>query len=147
MVATVELTDLLNRRDVLGFFHNADHRGVTTLVPADAALVLFCDVAASPAELDPFQDLEQRGRQPAHVGRIGGYQVKRDALRALRPYAGQLAELVDEVLDDAFIHLRTPRLPSLPVHCSSSLSPGASLSPAIPASGPIASCCRSLTAS
>jgi hypothetical protein len=42
--------------------------------------------------------------EPPHVGRVGGEQVERDALRALRAHAGQLAELVDEVLDGALVH-------------------------------------------
>src|SRR5215469_14356535 len=111
MVAAAELADLLNRRDVLGLLNDADHRGIASRVPADAALLLLGDVAASAAEPHPLEHLEQRGGQPAHVRRVRGQQVEGDALGALRPDARQLAELVDEVLDDAFVHLRTSRAP------------------------------------
>ena len=40
----------------------------------------------------------------AHSGVIGVQQMERDALGRLGADARQLAELVDEVLDDAFIH-------------------------------------------
>ena len=50
--------------------------------------------------------------QPADVDRVGGQQVERDALRALRADAGQPAELVDEVLDRAFVHGSRPRSPA-----------------------------------
>ena len=42
--------------------------------------------------------------QPGQVDRVGGQQVKGDALRGLRADARQPAELVDEVLDGAFVH-------------------------------------------
>jgi len=41
---------------------------------------------------------------PAYVGRVGLQQVERDPLRALGTHARQPPELVDEVLDDAFVH-------------------------------------------
>ena len=40
----------------------------------------------------------------AHVEAAGLHDVERDALRRLRPDAGQAAELVDQLLDDAFVH-------------------------------------------
>ncbi len=46
----------------------------------------------------------QRGGQPLDVGRLGGEQVEGDALRALRTDARQPPELVDQVLDRAFVH-------------------------------------------
>src|SRR5258706_6996072 len=114
MVTAPELADLLNRRDVLGLLDDADHREIAPRVPADAALVLLGDVAADAAELHPLQHLDQRGGQAAYVGRISGQQVEGDALGALRPDARQLTELVDEVLNDAFVHLRTSRPPRHP---------------------------------
>ena len=49
-------------------------------------------------------DLDEDLREPAYVGRVGLQQVEGDALGALRADAGQPAELVDQVLDDAFVH-------------------------------------------
>ena len=51
--------------------------------------------------------------EPAYVGRVGRQQVERDPLRALGTDAGQPAELVDQVLDDAFVHLSPRREPRL----------------------------------
>ncbi len=40
----------------------------------------------------------------AHVVGIGGQQVERDALGALRPDPRQPAELVDQILDRTLVH-------------------------------------------
>src|ERR1022692_3170729 len=105
MVAAAELADLLNRRDVLRLFHHADHRKITALAPADAALVLFGHIAAGAAEFHLLYHLKQYRREPANVRRVGRQQVKRDPLRSLRADARKQAELVDEALDDALAHL------------------------------------------
>ena len=65
---------------------------------------LLGDVAADVAEDHAFLDLLQRLLQPGHVGRVGAEQVEGDPLRALRPDAGEPAELVDQVLDRALVH-------------------------------------------
>ena len=117
VVAAAELAGLLDRDDVLGLLDHADDRQVAPRVAADPALLGLGDVAADAAEPHLVLDLGQRADQPAHVDRVGGEQVERDALRALGPDAGQPAELVDQVLDRALVHLRTragPCRPSLP---------------------------------
>ena len=43
----------------------------------------------------------------ANVVVVGREQVERDTLRALGPDAGKPAELVDQVLDRAFVHKRS----------------------------------------
>src|SRR4029079_15567026 len=86
-----------------------DDRDVTPRVTADSALLLFSDVAADRAEADLVLHLGQGGDQTSYVERIGCEQVERDALRALRTDAGQPPELVDEVLDRAFVHASEAR--------------------------------------
>jgi len=107
VIAAAELADLLHGRDVLGLFHDADHRRVAARVEADAALVGFRHVPAGPAEPDLLCHLDQRVREPLHLGLIDGQQVKSDPLGALRADPGQPPELVDEILDDAFVHVRS----------------------------------------
>ena len=65
------------------------------------------DVAADRAEPHLVLDLGQRVGEPAYVGRVGREQVERDPLGALGTDAGQPPELVDEVLDHAFVHPRS----------------------------------------
>ena len=104
MVAAAELAGALDGHDVLRLLDDADDRGVAAGVTADPALLGLRHVAAGAAEphlvLDPVQG---RG-EPLDVDRFGGEQVERDALRALGPDAGQPAELVDQILDGAFVH-------------------------------------------
>ena len=57
---------------------------VAARVAADAAHVGLGDVAADRAELDLVLDPQQRAGQPLDVGGLGGEQVERDALGALR---------------------------------------------------------------
>ena len=110
VVAAAELPGPLDRDDVLGLLDDADHREVAAWVPADPALLLLGDVAADRAEPDLVLDLGQRSHQPSNIDRIGGEQVERDPLGALRADAGKPAELVDQVLDRAFVHVaRRPR--------------------------------------
>ena len=76
-------------------------------VEADPALLGLGDVAAGAAEPHLVLDLGERVDQPAYVGRVGGEQVEGDPLGALGTDAGQPPELVDEVLDRAFVHARS----------------------------------------
>ncbi len=103
VVAAAELLGALDRDDVLVLLHDAQHRLVAPRVTADAALLVLGDVEADRAEPHPGLDLEQHLGQPAYVGRLGLQQVERDALRSLGTHARQSAELVDQVLDDAFV--------------------------------------------
>ena len=77
---------------------------VAPRVAADPALLVLGDVAADRAEADLVLDLDEHVRQPLDVDRVGVEQVERDPLRTLGADAGQPAELVDQVLDDAFVH-------------------------------------------
>src|SRR5579859_5274426 len=113
VVPAAELADLLDRRHVLGLFYHADHRRVPPRVQADPALVVLGDVAARAAELDLLDDLDQRRREAADILGVSRQQVERDPQGALRADPGQLAELVDQVLDDSLVHLsaRPRRVP------------------------------------
>ena len=84
VVAAAELPGALDRDDVLGLLDDADDRQVAARVTADPALLLLGDVAADRAEPDLVLDLGQRRDQPANVDRVGGEQVERDPLGALR---------------------------------------------------------------
>src|SRR3984885_14481380 len=106
VVATAELADLLHRGDVLGLLDDADNGLIAPGVQADPALLRLGHVPAGLAESHALGHLEQRVRQPADVLGVAGQQRERDPLGALRPDARQPAELVDQVLDDAFIHAR-----------------------------------------
>ena len=72
----------------------------------------FADVAAHLAEPHLGLDLVDRVDQVLRFLVGGRQQVEGDALRALRPDAGQFGERVDQTLDRAVIHQchRTPRL-------------------------------------
>jgi len=105
VIAAAELAGLLDREDVLRLLDHAQHGLVAPGVAADPALVSLGDVEADPAEPHLVLDLEQDLGQPTHVGLIGLKQVERDPLGALGTDAGESAELVDEVLDHAFVHL------------------------------------------
>src|SRR5690606_38686421 len=109
VVATAVLPGLLDRHDGLGFLDHTQERAGPLRIPADLALLLFGDVAADVAEADLLLDLDEHLRETAYVGRIGGQHVERDPLRPLGPDAGKAAELIDEVLDDAFVHGRCAR--------------------------------------
>src|SRR5579859_486677 len=105
VIPAAELADLLDRRHVLRLFYHADHRQVPPRVQADPALVVLGDVAARAAELDLLDDLDQRRREAADILGVSRQQVERHPLGALRADPGQLAELVDQVLDDSLVHL------------------------------------------
>src|SRR6266568_646086 len=105
VIPAAKLADLLDRRHVLGLLHYADHRRVPAHVQADSALVILGDVAAGAAEFHLLGHLDERRREPADVLRADRQQVKRDPLRALRADTRKLAKLVDQVLDDSFVHL------------------------------------------
>ena len=77
---------------------------VAARVAADPALVVLGDVEADAAELHPRLDLDEDVGEAAYVDGVGLEQVERDPLRALGTDARQPAELVDQVLDDAFVH-------------------------------------------
>src|SRR5699024_2058531 len=73
-------------------------------VGADAAALVGRDVPADLAEAHRVLDLDEHLREPAHAGVVGVEQMECDPLRRLGADAWQLAELVDEVLADAFVH-------------------------------------------
>ena len=73
----------------------------------DAGLLLG-DVAADLAEPHLLAHLDEDLGEAGHVEGLGLQDVERDALRRLRPDAGQAAELVDELLNDAFVHALAP---------------------------------------
>ena len=110
-------------------------RLVAPRVTADPALLVLGDVEADRAELHALLDLEQHLGEPAYVGGLGLEQVERDPLGALGTDAGQTTELVDEVLDDAFVQGGAqPPKPGTPPGASPPPRPGRPPPP--PASGP-----------
>src|SRR5690606_22353634 len=104
VVPPPELARALDGDDVLGLLDDADHLVAAPGVEADAAALRLGHVAAHLAELDAQLHLGERVDQPLDLLVVSGQQVERDALRALGPDAGQPAELVDQVLDRAFVH-------------------------------------------
>src|SRR4029077_15286313 len=114
VVATAEFTGALDALHTLRLLDNAYQRRIPARIAADPASVLVGDVAAHRAELHAVAHLAQHGGQPIDVGRLHRQQMKRDTLRALRPDTGQLAELVDQILDGAFEHLSTTHIPGRP---------------------------------
>jgi len=104
VVPPAELTGALDRDDVLGLLHDTDDGTVPPLVAADVAQLLLRDVAARRTEADLRLDLHQGLREPPYVGGLRLQDVEGDPLRALGTDAGQPAQLVDEVLDHAFVH-------------------------------------------
>ena len=104
VVAAAELAGALDRDDVLGLLDDADRVHVAPRVEADAAPLGLGDVEADLAEPHAGLDLGQRVREALDVRRVGLQEVEGDPLGALRPDARQPAELVDEVLDRAFVH-------------------------------------------
>src|ERR1700722_772615 len=106
VIPAAELADLLHCGDVLGLLDHADDRLIAPGVQADPALLRLGHVPAGLAEPDALGHLDQRRRQPADVLAACRQKRERDPLGTLRPDPGQPAELVDQVLDDAFIHAR-----------------------------------------
>src|SRR5450759_3420987 len=100
-----ELAGPLDRHNVLGLLDDTDAGQVATRVKADAALLGLGDVATDAAEADLVLDLHQCIDESPHIDGISLQQMERNALCALGTDARQPAELVDEVLDHAFIHL------------------------------------------
>src|SRR5207237_359159 len=111
VVPPMELARLLDRDDIFRFFDHTNDGEVASRVAADAALRLFSDVAADLAEPHLFLYLKQNLSKTADGEGIGRKQVEGDSLRTLRTDVGQPAQLIDQILDDAFVHPRySPRL-------------------------------------
>src|SRR5512132_1336079 len=104
VVTATEFPRPLDRDHILGLLNDTDHSRIAAWVAADTALLLLCDVPADRTEPDLVLDLGQRVYELPYIGWIGREQIERDPLRALGPDAGESAELVDEVLKDAFVH-------------------------------------------
>ena len=67
------------------------------------------DIATHAAEPDLVFDLSEHLHEPGHIGRVSLHEIERNALRTLGTNSGESAELVDEVLHDAFKHPRRLR--------------------------------------
>jgi hypothetical protein len=92
--------------DVCGLFDHADHGAVAARVGADPAQFAVGDGAAHGAKTHAVTYLLQHGLQPVDFRRLHLQQVEGDALRALGTDAWQFAQLVDQILDRALVHLR-----------------------------------------
>jgi hypothetical protein len=112
VVPTPELPRPLDRDNVLRLLDDADDAAVTPRVQAYAALFLLRDIAAHRTEPDLVLDLEQCVREAAYVGGIGLEDMEGYPLCALGTDAGKPAQLVDEVLNNAFVHGCSPLLPT-----------------------------------
>src|SRR4249920_1817421 len=108
VVTAAELTRPFDRDHVLGLLNDTDHSQIAAWVAADTALLLLCDVPADRTEPNLVFDLGQRVYESPYIGWVGREQIERDPLRTLGPDAGKPAELVDEVLKDAFVHGVSP---------------------------------------
>src|SRR5512132_2358721 len=109
VVAAAELLGPLDRDQVAGLLDHADQAGVPPRVPADAAQVALGHVPADPAEVHPGLDLGDGPGQTLGVGWLDLEDMEGEPLGALGPDPGQPPELVDQVLDGAFVHrLRVP---------------------------------------
>src|SRR5215213_5357347 len=133
MIAASELPGPLDRDDVLGLLDHADDRRVPAGVTADPAGLLLGDTAADRAEPDLLLDLDEHCGEPAHVDGVGLEDVERDPLGALGADPWQPTELVDEVLDDAFVHQK----PSVGLPCPGVPSAGSGAMSSTPRPGPV----------
>src|SRR6266540_3045205 len=105
VVAAAELARLLDRHQVARLLDHAHQGRVAAWVLADPAGVAFGDVPAVAAEMHPGLDLVDGHGQPLRVRRLDLEQVEGDPLGALGPDPGKPPELVDQILDRAFIHV------------------------------------------
>ena len=71
---------------------------VALLVAADGARVNVGQVTAGGAECDFLLDITYGIREEAGLFRSGPQQVIGDSLRTFRPYTGQLAQLLDQMV-------------------------------------------------
>jgi hypothetical protein len=104
VIPTLKLARLLDRDDILGLFDHAQDREIATRITADAALILFGDISADSAEAHFLLHLAQGVNEALHVDGIRSQDVEGNALRALGPDTGKPAELIDQVLNYAFVH-------------------------------------------
>src|SRR4029450_11290417 len=135
VVAAAELLGPLDRNQVTGLLDHADQAGVAPRVLADAAQVALGHVPADPAEVHPGLDLGDGPGQALGVGRLDLQDVEGQPLGALGTDPGQPPELVDQVLDGAFVHrLRSPGRVAAP--CPGWCRPGARRPGPWPCAGP-----------
>src|SRR5690625_1814006 len=145
VVAAAVLAGAFDRDDVLGLLDHAQQGRIAARVAADAALRLLGDVAAGLTEPHPRLDLGQGGGQPLHLVGVGAEDVESDPLSTLRADAGKLAQLIDQLLDDAVVGVhRSPpspdsRISSITVPPSSRATKGAPESPVDSMSGSLGS--------
>src|SRR5918995_1224255 len=104
VVAPPELPGALDGDDVLGLLDDTDRVKVAARIQAHPAAVGLRHVEAHLAEAHLELDLGERVRQAFDVRGVGLEEVEGDALGALGTDTRQPAELVDEVLDRAFVH-------------------------------------------
>src|SRR5699024_3615570 len=123
----------------------AQQAGVTARVAADAALGLLGDVAAGLAEPHASLHLGQCRGQALDLFGVGTEDVEGDALRTLGAHSGELAEFVDQFLDDAVVGVhRSPpsgesRISSITVPPSRRATRGAPIRPVLSMVGSLGS--------
>ena len=83
--------------------------GIAARITTDAALLFLGDVATYRAEAGSLLDCYQHLRQAAHVGWLSLENVEGQTLRALGPDAGQPPEFIDQVRNNAVVHLSPAR--------------------------------------
>ena len=92
MVFAAKGVRLFQTQDVRGPFHDANDRGVTPAVGADAARVRLGQRPATRAEADAFARVDDELRELANGGRVRLHQMQGNALGGTGPDAGQFAE-------------------------------------------------------
>src|SRR5205814_319369 len=98
VVAAAELVRALDRDQVGGLLHDADHLGIPALVGADAADRSLGEVEADLAAPDALLDLPDRIGQRERLLVAAAQDVKREPLGGPPADARQARELCDQPL-------------------------------------------------
>jgi hypothetical protein len=98
VVQPAELVGAFQGDDIHGLLDHADGGDITPGIAADLALLFGGEVEAPAAEADGLLGLDDGGCQWERFFGCEAQQMEREPLGGLRPDAGQLAQLVDELL-------------------------------------------------
>src|SRR5437868_4560217 len=110
MVHTSELTRTLDRPDVPCFLNNTNRARITPRIRADAARILFRQIAAARARLYTLRHGLERTSEPPDLFRRPLEQEIRETKRCLASYAGQFGKLAGQVIDYCHVPFRFPPL-------------------------------------
>src|SRR5262249_8265491 len=99
VIAPAELAGALEGQEIVGLFHDTEGAALPRRIAADPAGILLGDVEAHRAVEDPRLELRQRLGELSDLVRRSLEKEEGEALRRLRPDAGQLLERFDEPRD------------------------------------------------